>query len=120
VFAVELAHREADRSTPSMQRAFTTHMRGSRRGRENGAIAAVAAGVVLRRPGVELIEDEVVLAGKDSKVSLRHAVPQRALAAAQRAGAVDDVVELRLNVERDLAAMTRARWVVDVMCSPYL
>ncbi len=70
--------------------------------------SAVATKIVLRGFRVELIKHEIGFAREDTKTRIRRSVPERALATTQGAVAVDDVVEIRPNLEHDSAAMACA------------
>lgn len=61
----------------------------------------MAAEVVLRCLRVELVKHEIGFARNNAELRIRHTVPERASATAQRTVAVDDVVELGLDLECD-------------------
>src|SRR5262245_10682411 len=69
--------------------------------------ATVPAVVVPGSHCVELVQRQLRLAG-DAKAGVRRAMPQCSDPTAQGAIALHDVVELRIELERDPAAMTRA------------
>src|SRR5213075_3126333 len=70
--------------------------------------AAMPAEIVLRRPRIELVEDEIPFAAQDAKVGFARRMPQRSLAAADGAVAIDNVVELRFCLEGHAAAVAGA------------
>src|SRR5262245_3700692 len=70
--------------------------------------AAMPAKIMLRGFRVELIQRQVRFAREDAKVRFRCRVPERALAMADRAVAIDDVAQLGLRLEGDPTAMARA------------
>src|SRR5262245_44017376 len=70
--------------------------------------SAMPAEVVLRRLRIELIKGEIGLAGEHAEVRVRRRVPEGAYSATDRAVAIDDVVGLGSNLERDPATMARA------------
>ena len=67
--------------------------------------SAVATKIVLRGFRVELIKHEIGFAREETKTRIRSSVPESPLAATQGAVAVDDVAEIRPNLEHDSAAM---------------
>src|SRR5882672_5723220 len=69
---------------------------------------AVPAEIVLRRFRIELVEDEIRLAGEDTQIGLRRRVPERALPTTDRAVAIDHVAELGASLECDPTTVTCA------------
>jgi hypothetical protein len=69
--------------------------------------SAVLAEIVLGRSCIELVKDEIVLAGEDMEVCICRRMPERALATTYGAVAIDNVVELGPNLEGDPPAMAR-------------
>src|SRR5258708_7430119 len=67
--------------------------------------STMPAEVMFRGHRVELVKRQLVLALDDAEVGLGGAMPQGAPAAAHRAVAIDDVLELRLQLEGDAAAV---------------
>jgi hypothetical protein len=61
----------------------------------------VPAEIVLRCFCIELVQDEIFLAGEDTQICLRCRVPERALPTTDRAVAINSVIELRASVECD-------------------
>jgi hypothetical protein len=63
--------------------------------------SAMTAKIVLRRIRVELVKHEIGFTREDTKIRIGRPVPESAPAMAQRAVAVDDVVEFGSYLERD-------------------
>ena len=59
------------------------------------------AEIVLRCFRIELIEDEIWLAGEDTQICLRRRVPERALPTTDRAVAINSIIELGASLECD-------------------
>src|SRR5262249_37356309 len=69
------------------------------------ADAAVPAEIMLRGLRAELVERQLGLAPQDPQARFGGSVPERALAAADRAIAFGDATDLRVQLERHAAAM---------------
>src|SRR5687768_11707374 len=69
--------------------------------------AAVLAGVVPGRLRIELVQHQLALSRGDAQTGFSCSVPQRSDTTAQRAVAFHDVVEPRLELERDPTAVAR-------------
>ena len=70
--------------------------------------AAMSAEIMLRCFRIELVEDEICLAGEDTQIRLRRRMPERALAATDRAVAINGVIELGASFECDPATVACA------------
>ena len=62
---------------------------------------AVPAEIVLRCFRIELVDDEIWLAGKDTQIRLRRRVPERAGPTTDRAVAINSVIQLGASFECD-------------------
>ena len=69
---------------------------------------AMSAEIMLRCFRIELVEDEIGLAGEHTEVSFRRRVPERTLPTIDRAVAIDDVIELGTNLECDPTTVASA------------
>lgn len=70
--------------------------------------STVLAEIVLGRLGIELIKGEIRVAGEDTKVRFCRRVPERSFSTTHGAVAINNVVELRPNLEGHPTAMARA------------
>ena len=70
--------------------------------------AAMSAEIMLRCFRIELVEDEIGLAGEHTEVSFRRRVPERTLPTTDRAVAIDGVIELGTNLECDPTTVASA------------
>src|SRR5260221_4443750 len=108
VFPVERAHFDG-RQIDAIDAADVEHPSARVEARAGQRVdSAMAAKIVLRGFRVELVEHQLGFAGEDAKARIRRAVPESALAAAQRAVAVDDVVEIGSELRRDAAGIGRS------------
>jgi len=63
---------------------------------------------VLRCFRIELVEHQIWLTAKDTQICLRRRVPERALPTANRAVAINSVIELGASLECDPTTVARA------------
>ena len=66
------------------------------------------AEIVLRSFRIELVEDEIWLAGEDAQIRLRRRVPERSRPTTDRAVAINSVIELGASLECDPTTVARA------------
>lgn len=66
------------------------------------------AEIVLRCFRIELIKDEIRRAREDTKLCVLRRVPERTRSTTDRAVAIDNVLELGSNLERDHTTMALA------------